>query len=461
MDDEVLANLVKEYLKFQGFNQTLESFERELTTSAFRKFSKTDEALAALPKLYQFTPVVKVRSAREEILQKQLTALEKNYSVMMAAGKHLLALGLDVVQRLPPKNDVASGFKSQLGKFHALFVAGGADSAAEGEEINETEILEIKANIIRGLKERDLNLLKSQLAQVRTRALQVSHKHRRRFIDYCVKHDVLASNPSSLLKKGDIAKVSLPVLSMLASSSRGVYYLLRKNREQVVGSLVLLAQESPDSSLSQRFAVAVLQKLTVYDDAICRELLESGFGLWVMREFLVKNVLDRQFVHSFLLDYGSSLLANLINTESGRHYFENRHAEALEVMESLLEMLKVPSLESSVIIHLLIVLSVLSSEQHFAELVEETNFKDHIAEFLELYSARRPEAENEDPESHSTVLDMCAHLFHVRSSLDTSEVMEYNATKHQEEIRELEKQLDDHSEALVFECFPDEFLDDF
>jgi hypothetical protein len=37
--------------------------------------------------------------------------------------------------------------------------------------------------------------------------------------------------------------------------------------------------------------------------------------------------------------------------------------------------------------------------------------------------------------------------------------MEYNATRHQEEVRELEKQLEDHTEAIVFECFPDEFLD--
>lgn len=392
MDDELLASLVKEYLKFQGFSQTLEIFERELSSSASRKFSKTDEAVAALPKLYQFTSVVKARSAREEILQKQLTALEKNYNVLMAAGKHLLSLGLDVVQRLPSKNDVTSGFKNQLGKFHALFVAGGAETSIDGEEINETEILEIKANIIRGLKERDLNLLKTQLIEVRSRALQLSVKHRRRFIDYCVKHDILASNPSALVKKGELAKVSLPVLSILASSSKGVAYLLRKNRDQIVSSLVNIAQESLDSSLSQRFSIAVLQKMTVYDEAVCRELLDTGFGLWVMREFLVKSVLDRTYIHSFLLDYGSSLLANLTNTEIGRHFFEARHSEALEVMESLLEMLKVPSLESSVIIHLLIVLSVLSSEQHFADLVEETNFKDHIAEFLELYSSRRPEA---------------------------------------------------------------------
>lgn len=392
MDEETVCELVKEYLSFQGFAQTLEAFDREFRACTARKINKTDEALAALPRLYQFSSVVKARSAREEIQLKQLTALEKNYNVLMTAGKHLLALGLDVVQRLPPKSDVASGFKSQLGKFHSLFVAGGADNSTDGDEINEAEVLEIKACIMRGLKERDLNAIKQTLIQVRARALQLNVKHRRRFIDYCIKHDILASNPAVLLKKGDVAKVSLPVVSILASTSRGVAYLLKKNRDQVVSALIASAQESTESSLSQRFAVSVLQKLTVFDDNVCRELLDSGFGLWVMREFLVKGVLDRKYVHSFLLDYGSSLLANLVNTDSGRLFFENNHAEAVEVMESLLEMLKVPSLESSVVIHLLIVLSVLSSERHFAELVEETNFKDHIAEFLELYSSKRPDA---------------------------------------------------------------------
>lgn len=68
--------------------------------------------------------------------------------------------------------------------------------------------------------------------------------------------------------------------------------------------------------------------------------------------------------------------------------------------------------------------------------------------------------ENEDPDNRRTILDMCAHLFHPREqsmgNLDTSEVMEFNVKKHQEEIKELEKRMDDENELIVFECFPDE-----
>jgi hypothetical protein len=63
-------------------------------------------------------------------------------------------------------------------------------------------------------------------------------------------------------------------------------------------------------------------------------------------------------------------------------------------------------------------------------------------------------------DNRKTILDMCAHLFHPResthSALDTSEVMEFNATKHQDDIRELEQRLEDENEVIVFECFPDE-----
>ena len=87
--------------------------------------------------------------------------------------------------------------------------------------------------------------------------------------------------------------------------------------------------------------------------------------------------------------------------------------------------------------------------------MDEVNFYDHISEFVEKHSTTR----TEDEDSRKTILDMCAHLFHQRndtSQLDTSEIVEYNSQKHQAEIRELEKRMEDESTPLVFEHFPDE-----
>lgn len=124
-------------------------------------------------------------------------------------------------------------------------------------------------------------------------------------------------------------------------------------------------------------------------------------------------------------------------------------------------MIMADRVESCVIIHLLICLSSMSNDR-FSSQLEQTSFNDRISEFVELYSIKSTELETEDPENRKIILDMCAHFFHPRdqaaNNLDTSEVMEFNSKKHQEEVRELEKKLDDENEAIVFECFPDEIV---
>jgi hypothetical protein len=104
---------------------------------------------------------------------------------------------------------------------------------------------------------------------------------------------------------------------------------------------------------------------------------------------------------------------------------------------------------------LLIALTCLANERYFGQQMDEVSFYDHISEFVEKYSTAR----TEDEDVRKTILDMCAHFFHQRdnvSQLDTSEVMEYNTKKHQAEIRELEKRIEDEATPLVFEHFPDE-----
>lgn len=165
-----------------------------------------------------------------------------------------------------------------------------------------------------------------------------------------------------------------------------------------------------------------------------------------------------EYTHEFCLDFGSGLLANLVNSGYGLVYLECRNSETTEIMHILLDVITCEGVSSCVIIHLLVVLTCLANERFFGQQLEQTQFSERIGEFVEIYSTKT--SENEDPDNRRTILDMCAHLFHPREqtdhALDTSEVMEFNVKKHQEEIRELEKRLDDENELIVFECFPDE-----
>ena len=156
-------------------------------------------------------------------------------------------------------------------------------------------------------------------------------------------------------------------------------------------------------------------------------------------------------------------LANgaVVNYHHGLTYLESRQSDALRIMDNLLTMISSDGVESSAIIHLLIVLTAVSNDR-FAYQMDQVNFIDRISELVEIYSTKTTDVETEDPENRKIILDMCAHLFHPRDSnsslLNTSEVMEFNAKKHQDEVNDLERKLQDEHAVIGFECFPDEDL---
>jgi hypothetical protein len=74
---------------------------------------------------------------------------------------------------------------------------------------------------------------------------------------------------------------------------------------------------------------------------------------------------------------------------------------------------------------------------------------------VEQYS-RKPTSLNENDEiDKRTVLDLCAHMFHPKTSKTNSEelsALEYNDMRADDKIKEVENEQGD----LIFECFQDE-----
>jgi len=75
----------------------------------------------------------------------------------------------------------------------------------------------------------------------------------------------------------------------------------------------------------------------------------------------------------------------------------------------------------SVLMHILIAISYMSKE-NFSEILEEVNFMEKIAKFVEHYSKINT-TDNEALEiDKKTVLDLCAHMFHPKeTNLDNSD----------------------------------------
>lgn len=471
MEESHIHQLITEYLTHKNFRHTLEAFETDLKSRASsgrlgKKTQLNDEELADLPRIYSLAQTDRAKSARENVLEKQTKSLEKNYTVVLQAGKQMLALAIDAVQKLKAFNktpliqETLESYNNQLTKFHKIFMS--VTSIDETEAINiltETNLQEVKSNLLAALKKKDSSSILEQLRLIRNAALSIQAKNRRKTVDLFIKVDILGNHTLNLLRLGEppITQQTLAIISILSSTARGVSYTLQGREGIIQEMLKILLAEEP-GSIIQRLTLACLQKLSVWDERLMNSLIDSGLISWILIEILERGLLHKEYMHPFCLDFGSALLANMVNCGYGLVYLECRQEETLQLMQSCLDIIATENIESCVVIHLLIVLSSLSNEKLFSHQLEQTQFSDRVSEFVENYSMKV--LENEDPENRKTILDLCAHLFHPReqnsSNLDTSEVMEFNVRKHQDEIRELEKKLEDENELLIFECFPDE-----
>ena len=456
-------DLVREFLQFHHFTSTLETFESDLKSlpKPSKRSVLSEEQLAALPRLYSLVDTDKPRAAKEAVMSKQLLALEKNYAVVVQSGRQILTIALDMTDRLDDR-ETAAQYKSQLAKFHKILLS---DAVIEGEDgytwFNESNLTDVRATVAKSMRLKEFSQVSEALKMIRVTALSVSPKHRRKIVDQMIKNDVFSGNPLGLLKvkQREIRTNALALVSMLASTGKGVKYVLSPRADSVVQAIVEVMSEEEPGSVTQRFAIAALQKIVALEEAVAAALLESGIVHWLQTNILEHCLLRGEYMHSFCMDFGSALLANLLNSPSGSIYLSTHIDDSLNLSQELLQMLTSDHVESSTIIHLLILLTTISGVKSLGPELEQLQFSDKISEFVEWFSQRKAE-DTEDIDNRKTILDMCAHLFHPRensaSALDTSEVMEFNANKHQEDIRELEQRLEDENEVIVFECFPDE-----
>lgn len=237
------------------------------------------------------------------------------------------------------------------------------------------------------------------------------------------------------------------LISVIASTPHGVEYLVTKGSE-ILDKCITILKEQEDGSVTQRFCIAILQKMSVRDETI-PALVEADMINWILRLLEKSKSTD---IHIFSLDFSSALLANILHCPTTLEKLEQEAEFAKEIMMTLLQLLK-ENIPSTVLMHILICLSYLSKER-FTPQIEECNFVDRISDFVEFYNSQDTSSNEGNPEiDRKTVLDLCAHMFHPKDvSNDVSQTMEYNEQKCEERIREFENQEGD----LIFECFQDE-----
>ena len=350
--------------------------------------------------------------------------------------------------------DLLESYKIQLGKYHKIVLNEGK---LEGNElITETVMQEHKQKFLKHLRDNNTDSLVEVLLSLRVNALQIAPELRKNLVYELIRNDIFtieAENNFSVVMRilavenNALKHAVTSLISVIASTLKGVEYLTHGNDMTIVRSVVKILKGCENCSVTQRFCIAILQKCSIKETVI-PTLIEHNMVFWVLD--LLNESLSKK-VHVFCLDFSSALLANIMHSPHTISFLENNMDVARKALEAMLNLIR-SSIPVSVLMHILISISYFSKD-NFAKLLEELRFVDKISKFVEKYSQINT-TDNEALEiDKKTVLDLCAHMFHPKDiTLDNSESENGLDLKSEDRIREYENEQGE----LIFECFQDE-----
>lgn len=99
------------------------------------------------------------------------------------------------------------------------------------------------------------------------------------------------------------------LISVVASTQKGVEYLIQAD-VAIPTEVVHTLFKQEDGSVTQRFCIAILQKMSTKEETI-EVFLNQGIIQWVLK-LLEKS--RTQDIHIFSLDFASALLANILHS---------------------------------------------------------------------------------------------------------------------------------------------------
>jgi hypothetical protein len=412
--------------------------------------------------LYKLFEADKPKATREKKLEKDIAELGKKHNAVLQSARQIFSIAINCLQQLHNIKDGNSmgenlgetieNYKVQLGKYHKILLSEGADRS---ELFSEVVMMEHKKKLINAKDENNLENIIEVLLSLRVNALQISPELRKNLVYELIRNDIFLvtakKNNQFVLDLLAISSHALKhalcaLISVIASTLKGVEYLV-ENDHSLLQKIIDVLKEQEDGSVTQRFCVAILQKMSIKEDLV-DVLMKNKMMEWIVK--LIERSTTKE-IHTFSLDFGSALLANILHANSTLDYLEKNPAVTKNMMERLLALIR-GTIPTSVLMHVLICLSYLSKER-FSPQVEQCHFVDKISDFVEYFSQNNLSENENDEIDKRTVLDLCAHMFHPKDVVaDSSQSMEYNDMKFEDKIKEFENEQGD----LIFECFPDE-----
>jgi len=298
---------------------------------------------SSVPRLYRVFEADKPKAAREKKLEKDHTELGKKHNAILQSARQIFSIAINCLQQLHNIKDGNSmgenlgetieNYKVQLGKYHKILLSEGADRS---ELFSFVVMMEHKKKLINAKDENNLENIIEVLLSLRVNALQISPELRKNLVYELIRNDIFLitakKNNQFVLELLAISSHALKhalcaLISVIASTLKGVEYLV-ENDHSVLQKIIDVLKEQEDGSVTQRFCVAILQKMSIKEDLV-DVLMKNKMIEWIVK--LIERSTSKE-IHTFSLDFGSALLANILHANSTLEYLEKNPSVAKNVL---------------------------------------------------------------------------------------------------------------------------------
>ena len=228
----------------------------------------------------------------------------KHDSQLLSA-RHIFTISVNCLQHLhslkegQAKTDnlgeAIEAYKVDLGKYHKILLTE-LKSDEKQQLFSENVLQEHKNRIIRAKAESNIENIIEVLLSLRVNALQISPELRRNLVAELIKNDIflIAQHKSSKFLI-DLIQMESPglkhavcaLISVVSSTANGVEYLMvdQKRPDYTILNKVLdiitKDADCTDGSVTQRFCLAILQKMSVKEEVV-EKLNGCQFQLWLL-----------------------------------------------------------------------------------------------------------------------------------------------------------------------------------
>ena len=392
--------------------------------------------------------------------------LEIKYRSILSCARHMFSIAITCVEdfislkegkkKIEDLDTDIQNYKKEIGKYHKIIMS---DSwTNENIVINGAIIEEHKKKFKSALESKNKHDIIEVLLSLRVNALQTNPDLRTNFVDDLIKYDILnITEPKSnqtvidILNNQEynIRNAMMSIISIIVSKFEGVQYIISQG-EQIIKKIILIMKGTEDGQVLQRFAIAILQKMSVklFDSSDMDKNEEiKKINSLIINIYNKNNIIDfliklfqrnkTNKIHEFCMNYGSALLANILGYKETIDFLFDNLSFYKNITETLLSLIKEKGNNPQVLMHYLMCLNYLSIDK-FKMIKEEINFDEQIKIFEEEY---RNDTENYHV-NKKTVLNLSFLLFHSKQGKELKTDINENIKR--------------KGEPLIFECFRDE-----